>query len=533
MLAGCGATAETGNHSSPDARPTTEVSASPSSKATLAPVQPTAPTATFRPKELIPSPAESTSEMPNIISIMTDDMSADDLKYMPLTQKYIFDKGATFENYFVNISLCCPSRASNLTGMQANNTGIVRNSYPDGYQGFHNSGLENRTYGRWLDTAGYETSFMGKLLNGYPYAEDSPSHSVPWKHIPKGWDHWMVPVEGSAYFQRNFTMNKDGEKVSYHGDDSRNYLGNVLARHAVKQIIHAKRPLLQNIWTYSPHNPAAADPRDEEKFPHLRIPRTPDFNEKDVSDKPAYVRNSPRLTHKEIHKLDEMNRQRKQSLQSVDRMVGELHHALKHEGMLKNTYILFTSDNGWHMGQHRSGAGKNMPWDTDFHLPLGIRGPGIKPGTKVNEVVGNTDIAPTILDMAHQPMKKQIDGRSVLPLAQGEKIADWRDYYFAQRGMLDKYAKWGTLSEPGTKDEHQNEKKVPAFRAVFSEEWRYIQYDTGEEELYNIKNDPYEVKNLMAQKRLSTKQKQVHEEMKTALDHLKDCKGAEECSTAR
>ena len=316
---------------------------------------------------------------PNVVFILTDDQDLllHSLDFMPRTRALIAQQGMTFQQDFVPLSLCCPSRSTILTGLYPHNHKIYNNRAPDGgFAKFEALGHEETTIATALHAAGYRTALFGKYMNNYPRHDDLT-------HVPPGWDEFASPAAGQPYTEFNYTLNENGSLVQY-AHDPDDYLTDVIAAKAtdfIRRSAAGNAPFFLYLAPYAPHKPATPAPRHANLFAGLHAPRTPSFDEADVSDKPARIRKLPRLSAADIAAIDNLYRRRTQSLQAVDEAVAAVVQALEESGQLANTYILFTSDNGFHMGQHRMKAGKYTPYETDVHMPLLVRGPGIAAGS--------------------------------------------------------------------------------------------------------------------------------------------------------
>jgi arylsulfatase A-like enzyme len=469
-----------------------------------------------------------TADGPNIINIMTDDMRVDDLKFLPHVRKLIFKEGATFKNSFVNDSFCCPSRATNLTGMYAHNTGIYTNTYPGGgFVEFHERGLEKKSYNVTLHNEGYVTGLFGKYLNEYTRGWLTPKYGMTHDYVPPGWDAWSVPVYGDVYGQYNYVLSENGSYIkktnTFFGDVLTDQATTFIEDHQTEEI-----PYMLNLWPFSPHLPQPYAAQDADRFMNLQFPKVPSFNERYIKDKAGYSRSLPLLNKIDIAKLEAKYRDRARSLQSVDRLVKRIVEQLRASGELDETYIIFTSDNGFNEGEHRQMLGKNTPNDESIRVPLAIRGPGIAPGTKVDQLVGNIDIAPTIYDMAGLSPNPQHDGRSLLPLAEGEESTDWRKSFLIVGVSGGHYAAAGGAEEPGTKyEQHHN---PPRFDGIVTRRYRYIEYKSNGKtavELYDIRLDPYEQRNMLAR----GDHDGLQSKLASMLLSLEGCRGAEACST--
>ena len=356
---------------------------------------------------------------PDIVFILTDDMSYADLAVMPHTRKLLNDQGTAFRRAYVNVSLCCPSRATILTGRYAQNTGVHRNGGTGGgYKAFVTNGNEEETIGVALSAAGYRTALIGKYINGYPGSDRS--------HVPPGWSDWAAGMD-DIYQQFDYKLNVNGHEEA-HGHAAADYAGDVFAGKALDFIdtsVKARKPYFLYLALISPHSPAAAAPRHDKLFPDARVPRTPSFLEVDVSDKPPFYR-GPILSSAQIKVLDEAYRRRLRSLQSVDEAVAAIYARLKALGRLDDTYIVFTSDNGFRLGDHRLGIGKETGYEQDIHVPLIVRGPHVPAGRRTDALVDNADLAPTFAAWAGAKPPPDVDGRSLTPLLGGRKPGKWR-----------------------------------------------------------------------------------------------------------
>lgn len=484
-------------------------------------------------------PAAGTSAAatkPNIIFFLADDMATYHLRHMPNTRRYVFARGARFTNYHANISLCCPSRASLLTGKYAHNTGIGGNEFPDGFHGFHVGDESDRTFAVALRRrAGYATGLLGKYLNEYPFVESAPRNAVPRTFVPPGWSDWAVPIAGQ-YYGVDYLLNRNGRILRKRGP--RDYLGDLLARRALRKIERNGdgSGLALVFASYGPHMPEPASPREKgdpalaARIARQALPRTPDFDEADVSDKPRRIRRLDRLSATHEARIDRIFRRQLFSLASLDRYVGEVVSALRRTGQLDNTYLVFSSDNGYHMGHHRLPIGKNLPYLTDVRVPMGIRGPGIAPGTIVRDVTGTIDVAPTFADMAGIELPWVHDGESVLPLAKGSPSEAWRRFFLIQRGAVGDVPS-RSAAEPARAEERRAALLAGGWRGVVSQRWQYVRWGSGEEELYDGAVDPHQLDNVLASPddERTPEQRQALEDSRAALARLTGCVGADQC----
>src|SRR5215210_523637 len=352
--------------------------------------------------------AQALADRPNVIFILTDDLDFASAQKMPGLNSLFIDEGVSFENAFTTQSLCCPSRATSLTGLYAHNHQIKGNKPPDGgFEKFRDQGLEEDTIAVRLQEEGYQTAYFGKYLNGYPGDEAT--------HVPPGWNEWHGELE--QYEPYDYEVNEYGEVVSY-GSETEDYFTDVLSSQAmehVRTVAADSRPFFIYLAPTAPHEPAIPAERHEGAFADEEAPRSPSFDEEDVSDKPFWLRDeSERFSEEEISEIYEHYRDRLESMLAVDEMVASLIKELENAGELDNTYIFFTSDNGFLQGEHRIPQGKERPYEESAHIPLFVWGPGIAAGSEVEQLVLNTDFAPTFADLAK--VEFAADGRSLAPL---------------------------------------------------------------------------------------------------------------------
>lgn len=428
-----------------------------------------------------PMPVSAAGDRPNIVVIVVDDLDSASVATMPALNREIIAPGAAFSRFFATTPLCCPSRASILRGQYAHNHGVLRNTGADaGFSTFRDSGDEGDTLATRLDAAGYETALIGKYLNGYSGAGGGEAS------IPPGWDYWVAGTDHQAYSGFNYVLNVNGKLVK-HGHNERDYLTDVLSAQALDFLARSARsgpPFFLYLAPYAPHSPATPAPRHERLFAGATAPRTPAFNERNVADKPEWVRTTPRFSSEKEARIDEDYRRRLQSLQAVDEMIDVVVKRLDRYGVLDSTYIMVLSDNGYFLGEHRQPHGKDAPYDAAAHVPLLIRGPQIAAGSAIPGIALNIDLFPTIADFAGISVPSYVDGRSLRPLLSG------RDTGWRQVALLEGF---------GNEEEalEASESATPAFRALRSSDTLYVKYETGERELYDLSKDPYELSNLV------------------------------------
>ncbi|MGV9325911.1 sulfatase family protein [Streptosporangium sandarakinum] len=427
---------------------------------------------------LAPTAAQAVRR-PNIVFILTDDLEAGNLHLFPNIWNQLVLAGTGFERFFVSNSWCCPSRSSILRSQYVHSHGVLTNTGPEGgFEKFFTSGLERSTIGTWMQDAGYRTGLMGKYLNHYPGGIAPPDH------VPPGWDEWDVPVR-NLYNEYDYALNENGTVRAY-GSLPQDYLGDVLSEKAQAFVSQpGDQPFFLYLAPIAPHNPANCAPRHAAAFPYATAPRTPSFNQEDVSAEPLWMRMRPRFGALATQRIDERYRRRLRAMLGVDDMVGALVETLRAAGKLDDTYIFFGSDNGFHLGQHRLQHGKTTPFDEAIRVPLVVRGPGVQPGGVVEEMGANIDLAPTFADLAGARLPSFAEGRSLVPLLRGRTPPSWR-----QNVLLE-------FNRPFNLDSAR-QTPVPAYRGMRTARYTFVRYATGEYQLYDLVTDPYQLHNLAA-----------------------------------
>ncbi|XP_031556550.1 extracellular sulfatase Sulf-2-like [Actinia tenebrosa] len=381
---------------------------------------------------------------PNIIFILTDDQDSElgSMWVMNKTRE-IFSSGAAFVNAFVTSPICCPSRSSILTGMYAHNHNTLTNNINCSSPNWR-AGPERKSYARYLSDAGYLTGHFGKYLNEYDGS-----------YIPAGWHRWVGLVRNSRFY--NYTLRHNTFFRRHSNVYKRDYFTDVITNHSLAFFRHAKarnpeRPILMVISHSAPHGPEDGAPQYKDTFENITSPRLPNWNF--ISpDKHWIVRVTPEMTNQKIAFSDLLYRKRLQTLLSVDESIQRVYDMLKDTGNLDNTYIFFSSDHGYHLGQYGLVKGKSMPYETDIRIPLYARGPNIPTNIKMHQVVLNIDLAPTFLDIAGVKAPRSMDGVSIMKLFRRLKSQDdkprvrrksshmWRDTFLVERGKPKRYAK--------------------------------------------------------------------------------------------
>ncbi len=445
--------------------------------------------------------APALAQRANILFILVDDMDVELFQHMSKTRRLLAEQGATFENSFVSLALCCPSRATTLRGQFAHNTGIFTSHWPDGgFMKFHRDGLEGSTVATWLQRAGYRTALIGKYLNGYPNEETGRLY------VPPGWSHWFSPNGGTPYDQFNYRVNFNGRMLSY-GSAPGHHINDVLLAQANTFLRSAaadapRQPFFLYLAPYLPHAPATPPQRYADALPGIKAPRTPSFNEADLSDKTGWMQYIKPLTAADVADIDALYRKRRQSTLALDDFVESLVGTLRATGELERTYFFFTSDNGFHQGQHRLKEGKSKLFEEDIRVPLVVRGPGIPAGRVVRQLVANADLAPTFAEIAGVEAPDFVDGRSLRPLFAGPAPARWRQSLLLESPTSLETAGRATteagLLEPrdgGEVDTHPVWKNH-IYRGLRTAQGQtFALYENGDGEFYDLTRDPFQLTN--------------------------------------
>jgi N-acetylglucosamine-6-sulfatase len=456
--------------------------------------------------------AEEAQRRPNVIVLMSDDQTAVSQPVMTRTNRLIGGKGATFTNSFTNWPLCCPSRATFLTGQYAHNHQVLGNQPPFG--GFDRLDT-SETLPVWLQRRGYYTAQIGKFLNGY---ENSSTG------VPPGWSEWHGTKRTYTYYGEQLL--EDGQVNTYGStnedpddpSEPANYSTDLYTDKAV-QMINQRAPSSQPFFLYvaylAPHSggpqsgrcQGTAKPavRHKGAFGSEPLPSPPNFNEADVSDKPEGIAGRAPLTQNQIDNATRNYRCRLESLLALDEGVERIVQALQANDELDDTLLIYTSDNGFFHGEHRIASGKNRVYEEAIRVPLEIRGPGVPKGVRVDDLAVNSDLAPTILDAAGAQAGRVEDGESLLRFAKHPERRRGRELLIEQFGNSP-----DEEGQPGI-----------TYTAVRTSRYKYVANGTGEIELYDLRNDPYEVSNLAGDPAYA----EVQAALAARLEGLRECSG--------
>ena len=420
------------------------------------------------PEAEAPSVRAPSPTKPNIVLIVTDDQRADTLDYMPLVKANLMDQGVTFTDMVAVNPLCCPSRASFLTGTYAHSHGVWSNKLPYGVDVFDKSS----TIATWLQDRGYDTAIIGKYFNNYI---DQP--------LGRGWDRSVVKMNFPKKVREEmvdddcaYHMRVDGKERCFRRTPN-NYYTYRLTRFAKSFMRGAERPFFMYWAPAAPHKPATPAPEDEFTFDGIPPYRPASHNEVDVTDKPMWLQNHHPLNDAEIRETDLFREHQLESLQAVDRAVEGFVTLLTEQGEMDETLFIFTSDNGMMWGEHRL-TGKQYPYEESVLLPLVIRADWLiaNPDTVDNRVVGNIDMAPTIAQLAGATPTIKVEGESIVSLLDGT-ASGWRE---------------------GVGLEHLTHKDVVSYCGYRTEGYTYTAYGDRVQELYDLSADPLQITNLAA-----------------------------------
>ncbi|MET0818978.1 MAG: sulfatase [Solirubrobacteraceae bacterium] len=426
-------------------------------------------------------------QRPNIVFVLADDLDWSLVPYMPEVQRLQRD-GVTLEQFVVSASLCCVSRASILTGRYPHNTRVLTNSPPSGgYLAWTYYGNAARSFAVPLAAAGYRTGMFGKYLNGY-------GANVP---PDPGWTGWLAGSD--AYFGFDYDLSDNGFPVRFAGAPT-DYATDVVARGGVRFIresVAAGKPFMVELSTFTPHRPAVPAPRHAQLFQDLELPMTGAFG-RAIHDPPRWLGKRRALSGADLAELRERFRRRARSVQAIDEMLGMVRRTLDELGVAGNTYVVFTSDNGYHLGQYRLTHGKRTPYDADIRVPTVIAGPGLPAAVASTALASNVDFAPTFLHWAGAERRGQ-DGRSLDRVLRGQTPRRWRRGVlvvhhlderpprrtdFGARLAQDPDAQDWRMGMPGT------------YAAIRTRDHLYVQHRNGSRELYDLRRDPDELQNL-------------------------------------
>lgn len=469
---------------------------------------------------VVPAPAAAAAK-PNILFVVVDDLDTGIARLMPRVQQRLGAEGTAFERAYTQYGLCSPSRATMLTGRYSQNTGVRRNlPSVGGFEGFVQAGNQDRSVNVWLKSAGYRTGMIGKFINSYP-------KGLGGNQVPPGWDTWAVAAWSKPY---DYRVNENGRWVAY-GHAPQDYDTDVYRQKALTFIDGALtqgQPFALFLWFGQVHSPTAGAPRHQNLFRDAVVPRTPAFNETDMSDKPAFLQPTP-LTPAGIQALDAGYRERLRSAQAIDEAVEAIYASLKRRGALDSTYLVFTSDNGFHMGEHRFGTTKGFAFEDSIRVPLLVRGPGVPAGRRIAQLVGNADYAPTFAQWAGVAPPVQVDGRSFAGLLAAADPArvPWRHALPLSKlpeAPTPEHAPYPDRLNPAVKTGYgcvSGGRTMTEMRGVRTDRYTFTHWASGDVELYDGATDPFQLKNAVCGAKPALRAK-----MRDLAAALSTCQGA-------
>lgn len=467
-------------------------------------------TSKVHPTPIDPRLAKRTAGGPNFLVVLVDDQATNSFKrrYMPQTFRWIVDPGTRFTNGLAAPPLCCPDRAGFLTGQYPHGSGVFSNhpGYPDLRE-------KGNTLPVWLARAGYRTAMVGKYLNHYYGAEGlDPA---------PGWGTWFSQTNREQYY--DYPISDNGVEREY-GSDRADYSTDVFSGRAAQFVTDAarqKRPFFLWLTPNAPHgvrdsgpacgnhNPQPPTGRSARRLKGTPPPQSPSFDERDVSDKPAAIARLPRVSPRDVRHLDRSWRCTLATMSAADKGVGRVMRALQRSGELGNTIVFYMSDNGFYFGEHRILSGKQYPYEPGLRVPYAVRVPAAYRGgpqpSASGDVVSEVDATATILDYAGgipacvAARCRRVDGRSLRPLVGGS--GRWP----SGRGVLAEIA-----ADQG------------AYSAIRTERWVYVRYDDAESELYDLRRDPGELRNLAGKPAYAA----IEARLRARLARLRKCSGA-------
>jgi N-acetylglucosamine-6-sulfatase len=428
-----------------------------------------------------------TNQKPNLLVVTIDDADLETYNDAGRLKAMTMGQGVYFENSFVSNPLCCPSRATFLRGQYSHNTGVMTNIPPyGGYERFEELGRHKDNLATRLKGAGYKTLMVGKYMNGFVCDDD----------VPPGWDSFVYV--GWYRYRDNGTC-QNLPKGTWFDDFTGSKAAGVIRNQA-----ETKGPFFAWINFLSPHSTREVGVHiPPDRYAGTRedaaLAPNPSRPEEDLSDKPQWVRTYADHFGDSVpnETLEDWHKRRVEMLEGVADNLKKIVTALRETGQYRNTYIVFTNDNGLMMGEHGISGTKSAPYEESIRVPLAIRGPGIPAGVVREQFVLNNDLAPTLLKWARVARPAYMDGRPLQRLLETPARRGWRDHVLVENRVT----------------------RPPDYKMVRTGGYAYVEYATGEHELYDMQTDPYQEQNVYGQR------PDVEAELAKGLDALRGCDG--------
>ena len=503
---------------------------------------------TAEPAEIVSNraPAPPQSRRPNVVTIEADDMRTDDLRWMPHVRQLIRDQGLEFRNSFAPNPLCAPSRASLLTGQYSQNTGVFTVLDDNGFGAFD----DRRTLATSLNAAGYNTMFLGKYLNGYGVQPSRVTGQPSFRYVPPGWTEWYGAPDrppgsgyagGGTYNYDHMLLNVNGRIDDSHAGQYQTEVEGRIASRLVRRYHRSAKPFFLYFAPIAPHFGLPVEADDPQGLvwpdtgkpermmtparpPGVRgrfdrqitrasgLPRDGGPSERDVRDKPRPMRSRPELSSQERDAVRTVTRQRAEALSVLDTQVGRLVRTLKATGEYRRTVLMFTSDNGYFLGEHRMRQGKIRGHEPSLRVPFVVSGPGVPHGRRYDPVT-TEDVTATILNLAHARPPHQPDGSSVVPSFAGDR--GWTEPVLTEGSLADRvFRRAAKRGNPLFTDARTT-------IGVRTARYAYLRYNDGDVELYDLDRDPNELVSRAGDPAYAAVQRRLHQVWLAA----KDCAG--------
>ena len=466
---------------------------------------PTAGASSDSPATPDPLPAVgSLADVKNVVLILADDLDWAAFDQVPRLAA-LKQQGTTLSNFVVTDSLCCPSRTSLMRAQYVHNHRVISNikQTGGGWEKFYAKGYEKDCLPTWLQKSGVSTSLIGKYLNGFPNGTPSPTY------IPPGYNYFVSSTSrNQAYQGFDYTLNENGTLKNY-GHKQSDFLNSVLLKNATGYLKAVKTPFFMEFASYNPHTPAPFEAKYANTHTTDTVPRTAAFNSMGTNEV-GWIAAHKVLPEHRVANLDRLWQKRLRSSESIADTYEALQAQLKATGHANDTLVILTSDNGYHTSVHRLATGKQTAFKEDAVVPAVFIGPGISKGAVISKVTSMVDLGPTISSIFGAKTPTYVDGRNLAPLLRGEADTPWRTATLTEN-----------LSRTTPGDPDYSPFEAPAFHALRSTNWLYIEYVNGDVELYDLKTDPLEMNNVQASTNPA-----IVAQLHAQLHALRNCKAA-------